>query len=87
MRPKDSIHSFTAPVRNKGKSQNVHRNTSICNHYFLIDMFWGLKKHNIKFYFLKIKPNIKHSLKIKGCYWPKNNDSFTICGGGKSFLF
>lgn len=21
MRPKDSIHSFTAPVRNKGKSQ------------------------------------------------------------------
>lgn len=28
MRPKDSIHSFTAPVRNKGKSQDVHRNTS-----------------------------------------------------------
>lgn len=52
-----------------------------------MDMFSGVKKNIIQFYFLKIKPNIKPSLKIKGCYWPKNNDSFTICGGGKSFLF
>lgn len=87
MRPKDSIHSFTAPVRNKGKSQNVHRNTSICNHYFLIDMFWGLKKHNIKFYFLKIKPNIKHSLKNKGVIGQKTTILLQFVEGGNHFFF
>lgn len=51
IRPRDSIHSFTAPVRNiKGKSQNIHCNTGMkCNHYFERISFWRYK-NILKFY-------------------------------------
>lgn len=50
-------------------------------------MFSGVKKNRIQFYFLKIKPNIKHSLKNKGDIGQKTTILLQFVEGENHFFF
>lgn len=51
-----------------------------------MDMFSGVKKNIIQFYFLKIKPNIKHSLKNKGVIGQKTTILLQFVEGKNRFF-